>query len=175
MPTEGTWKAQARAVDTAGQSALDTADRDWIVSEDGAAPTVSISAPAVMVPPTAAQPLVVAPGSPLTFSGPPTTTAAPQQRRDPAAQHHDPREPRRRRQWSTDVLQDWYRISPINLSQSSYNWSYTTPFNLKPGSYSFEVRATDDLGLTTASANQGKLTVNAQVPGDAPAGRQLIT
>ena len=32
---EGTWKAQARAVDTAGQSDLDTADREWIVSEYG--------------------------------------------------------------------------------------------------------------------------------------------
>ena len=28
VPTKGTWKAQARAVDTAGQSDLDTADRD---------------------------------------------------------------------------------------------------------------------------------------------------
>ena len=37
--------------------------------------------------------------------------------------------------WGTDVVQDWYRISPLNLSGASYNWSYTTPFNLKPGSY----------------------------------------
>ena len=43
MPTEGTWRAQARAVDTAGQSDLDTADRTWIVTEDGEPPTVSIS------------------------------------------------------------------------------------------------------------------------------------
>ena len=36
------------------------------------------------------------------------------------------------------------------------------------GSYTFQVRATDDLGLTTSSANRGALTVNAQVPGDLP-------
>ena len=47
----------------------------------------------------------------------------------------------------------------------SYNWTYTTPFNLKPGNYSFAVRATDDLGLTTSSTNQGRLTINAQVAG----------
>ena len=69
VPVEGTWKAQARAVDTTGETALDTADRNWVVSEDGAAPTVSIDAPATMVPPTAAQALVVAPGGRLTFSG----------------------------------------------------------------------------------------------------------
>ena len=62
VPTEGEWKAQARAVDTTGQSDLDTGDAEWIVSEDGVAPSVSISAPAVMVPPTAAAaPYVTAP------------------------------------------------------------------------------------------------------------------
>ena len=39
---------------------------------------------------------------------------------------------------------------------------------MKPGNYRFQVRATDDLGLTTSSTNQGTLTINAQVPGDAP-------
>ena len=70
------------------------------------------------------------------------------------------------------MIQDWYRISPVNLNSASYNWSYTTPFNLKPGSYTFEVRATDNLGLTTSSANQGRLTINAQVPGRRTAGRR---
>ena len=69
VPAEGTWKAQALATDTAGQLDLDTGDRTWIVSEDGVPPSVSISAPAVMVPPTAASPYITAPGSPLTFRG----------------------------------------------------------------------------------------------------------
>ena len=29
------------------------------------------------------------------------------------------------------------------------------------------MRATDDLGLTTSNTNQGRLTINVQVPGDA--------
>ena len=74
--------------------------------------------------------------------------------------------------WGTDVIQGWYRVSPSNLPGASYNWTYTTPFTLNPGSYSFSVRATDDIGLTTSSTNQGRLTISAQVPGDAfPDGR----
>ena len=69
VPFEDEWWAQARATDTAGQSDLDTADRRWIVTENGQPPTVSISQPTVMVPPTAAQPITVAPGSPITFAG----------------------------------------------------------------------------------------------------------
>ena len=51
--------------------------------------------------------------------------------------------------WGIDVVQGWHRISPANIGGASYNWSWTTPFGLTPGSYSFSVRATDDLGLTT--------------------------
>jgi PKD repeat protein len=68
--------------------------------------------------------------------------------------------------WGTDVTAGQCRVSVVDLSGSLTKWTYTTPFTLAPGSYSFTVRATDDLGLTTASANQGRLTVNAQVPGD---------
>jgi PKD repeat protein len=168
VPAEGTYRAQARANDSADQPDLDTADGTWIVSEDGAAPNVSVSAPAVMVPPTAASTLIVAPGSPLTFSGSANDdgTLANVQislrnsttRENLAADGT----------WSTDAIQDWHTISPPNLGSANYNWSYTTPFNLKPGNYSFSVRATDNLGLTTSSTNQGKLSINAQVPGDAP-------
>src|SRR5262249_5452276 len=70
--------------------------------------------------------------------------------------------------WSVNSIRGWYRISPgIDLSGTSYNWSYTTPFDLTPGNYTFTVRAVDDLGLTTPSVNYGLLTINAQVPGDA--------
>ncbi len=173
VPVEGTWKARARATDTNGVSDLDTGDRSWIVSEDGAAPTVSISAPATMVPPTAAPALSVAPGSPLTFSGSAEDDGSLNKVQIRLRNSTTRENLGIDGTWSTDVPQDWYTISPVNLDASSYNWNYTTPFNLKPGSYSFEVMATDDLGLTTASASQGKLTVNAQVPGDAPPDARL--
>jgi PKD repeat protein len=70
--------------------------------------------------------------------------------------------------WGVNVASGWHRISPLSINATSYNWSYTTPFNLTPGSYSFAVRATDTEDLTTASANQGRLTISAEVPGDAP-------
>ncbi len=168
VPTEGTWKAQARATDTAGQPDLDTADREWIVSESGIAPSVSISQPAVMVPPTAAQTLVIAPGSPLTFRGSANDdeglnsveiTLRNATTRENLASDGT---------WGTSAIAGWYRVSPVNLSATSYNWAYTTPFNLKAGNYTFEVRATDELGLITASANRGRLNISAQVPGDAP-------
>ena len=70
--------------------------------------------------------------------------------------------------WGVDVEAGNYRISPAsNLSGTSYNWSYTTPFNLTSGTYTFSVQATDDLGLATSNSNQGRLTINVQVPGDA--------
>ena len=168
VPSEGTWKAQARAVDTAGQSDLDTADREWIVSESGQAPSVSISAPTVMVPPTAAQTLVVAPGSPLTFRGSATDDEALNDVEITLRNNTTRENLASDGTWGQDAIQDWYRISPVNLTGSSHNWAWTTPFNLKAGNYSFSVRATDTLGLTTSSANRGNLTINAQVPGDAP-------
>ena len=134
------------------------------MSEDGQAPTVSISAPAVMVPPTAAQTLVVAPGSPLTFSGLGQDDEHPQQRRDHGCATAPPaRTSPRTAPGAPTCIQDWYRISPVNLNGTSYNWSYTTPFNLKPGNYSFEVRATDDLGLDDVVGQPGQ--AHRQRPG----------
>lgn len=43
-----------------------------------------------------------------------------------------------------------------------------TPFDLAPGSYTFTVAAEDDLGLRTPSSQYGRLSLSAQVPGDAP-------
>ena len=68
--------------------------------------------------------------------------------------------------WGTGVSAGVYRVSPVNISGTTYDWSYTTPFDLSPGSYSFTVRATDDLDLTTSSSNQGSLTISAQFAGD---------
>ncbi len=75
VPIEGTWKAQARAVDTAGQSDLDTADRTWIVSEDGEAPTVSISARRRCFHPPRRRRWSSRPAAPSPSRGRPTTTA----------------------------------------------------------------------------------------------------
>ena len=75
--------------------------------------------------------------------------------------------------WGVDAIRRWYRISPVDISGSSYNWSYTTPFDLVPGRYDFEVRAEDDLDLTTSSSNRARLTVYVQVPGDNPPDARL--
>ncbi|MBO4206815.1 Ig-like domain-containing protein [Micromonospora echinofusca] len=166
LPAEGEWRMTATAIDTAGQSDLRGDNQDWIVSTTGVAPSVTISAPAPMTPPTAATPITVAPGAPITFSGTAsddgtlksveiylrnTTT-----RESLAADGT----------WSVDSVTAYHRVSPTNLNAASYTWSYTT-VPLTPGVYDFRVRATDNLGLTTSSANLGRLTVTAQVPGDA--------
>lgn len=166
LPIEGDWKLMATAIDTAGQSDLRGATREWTVSSTGVAPTVAISTPVPMTPPTPAAPITVAPGEPITFSGTAgdddtlksveiylrnTTT-----RESLAADGT----------WGVDAIAAYHRVSPTNLSAKSYNWSFTT-VPLTPGVYDFRVRATDNLGLTTATANQGRLSVTAQVPGDA--------
>jgi PKD repeat protein len=168
VPYEDEWWAQARATDTTGQSDLDTADRRWIVTENGHPPTVSITQPATMVPPTAAQPVVVSPGSPLTFSGSANDDEALSEVSITLRNTSTGERLASDGSWGTSVTAGSYRVSPVNLDQASYNWSYTTPFNLSPGTYTFTVSASDDIGLGTSSANQGRLTLNAQIPGDSP-------
>jgi PKD repeat protein len=168
LPHEGEWRMSATAIDNAGQSDLRSSTRDWLITSTGVAPTVAVNTPAPMTPPTSAPALTVAPGGPMTFSGTANDEA------NLANVEISLRNNTTREQlasdgtWGTDVVQGWYRISPQNISGASYNWSYTTPFNLKQGQYSFSVRATDDIGLTTSSTNQGRLTINAQVAGDSP-------
>lgn len=168
VPYEGNWKVAATAIDTAGQADLREAVATWLVSDSAIAPSVAVTAPAVMNPPTATAPLTLAPGSPLTFSG--SATDDEQLRdveitlRNSATRENLASDGT----WGTNVNAGNYRISPQHIGATSYNWSYTTPFNLRPGQYTFTVRATDELGLTTSSANQGRLTINVQVPGDAP-------
>ncbi|WP_436698934.1 PKD domain-containing protein [Nocardioides sp. BYT-33-1] len=168
VPYEDEWWAQARATDTAGQSDLDTADRRWIVTENGQAPTVSITQPAIMVPPTTAQPVTVTPGQPLTFSGSATDDEALREVSITLRNTSTGERLAADGTWGTTVIAGSYRISPVNLNQASYNWSYTTPFSLSPGTYTFTVSAEDQIGLGTSSANQGRLTLNAAIPGDSP-------
>jgi hypothetical protein len=148
------------AVDTAGQSDLRGAARTWIVSSTAVAPTVAITAPAIVNPPTATAPISLPPGAPVTFSG---IANDDQGLRNVEITFRNSVTGERLAAdgtWGPDVVAGAYRISPVDISGTSYNWSYTTPFNLTPGSYVFQVRATDDLGLTTANANRGNLTIN---------------
>ena len=180
VPTEGEWKAQAIAIDTAGQADLRSSDDTWIVSDTAVAPSVAITSPVAMTPPTANPPLSLAPGGALTFTGSATddeglndveVTISNSGTREYLASDGT---------WGADRIQGWHRITPPgSLAGRTTNWTWTTPFDLAPGSYTFAVRATDDLGLTTSSANQGRLTITVQVPGDAfpngtitPAGTQ---
>ncbi|MFG1955111.1 hypothetical protein [Micromonospora sp. NPDC048830] len=165
LPTEGEWKMTATAIDIAGQSDLRGDSRDWIVSTTGVAPTVAISTPVPMTPPTPAAPVTVAPGSPITFSG----TAGDDDTLKSVEiylRNNTTREALAADgTWSVDSIPAYHRISPTNLDAATYNWSYTTA-PLTPGVYDFRVRATDNLGLSTTTANLGRLTVTAQVPGD---------
>lgn len=168
LPAEGQWRMAATAVDNAGQSDLRSATRDWLITSTGAAPSVAINAPTTMTPPTNAQTLTVDPGKPITFSGSANDEAdldiveislANSTTREKLAADGT---------WGTDVVQGWHRISSLNISGPSSTWTYTTKFNLSPGSHQFQVRAIDDDGLRTSSANYGRLTLNVQVPGDSP-------
>jgi PKD repeat protein len=168
LPHEGIWRGSATATDTAGQADLRSAVRDWTISSTAVAPTVTINQPVAMTPPFAVPAVVVAPGSPITFSG----TAADDgnlQNVEVTLRNTTTRENLGADgTWGVNVAAGVHRISPVSIGASTYNWSYTTPFSLTPGAYSFTVRATDTDQLTTATANRGSLTVNAQVTGDSP-------
>ncbi len=152
LPYESEWEVQSYGIDTAGQSSLDSSNRSWIVSANAVAPTVAISAPAAMLPPTSAFPVTVVPGGPITFAG----SAVDDTRLTNVEIQLQNTTTRERLAsdgtWGADVVAGWYRLLPANSSAASYNWSYTTPFNLVPGTYSFQVRATDNDGITTSSS-----------------------
>jgi hypothetical protein len=163
---EGEWKMSATAIDSAGQSDLRGATRDWTISSTGVPPTVAITTPVEMTPPTAAAPLTVEPGQRITFSG----TANDEDSLKNVAiflRNTTTREALAADgTWSASSIAGFHRISPLNINAPSFNWTYTSE-PLTPGVYDFRVRATDNLDLTTTSANQGRLSVTAQVPGDA--------
>lgn len=172
LPHEGVWRGSATATDTIGQADLRSATRDWKFDSTVVAPTVAISQPVEMIPPFAAPTVNVEPGGNVTFSG---TAEDDQGLKDVTISL-------RNSSTGQGLANDctWVsggngscRISPVNISGSVHNWTYTTPFNLAPGSYSFTVRATDDEDNTTSSNNQGRLTVNASYPGDNPPGTTM--
>jgi hypothetical protein len=166
LPSEGEWRLEATAVDTAGQSDLRGETRDWTVNSTAQPPTVTITSPVAMTPPTAAAPLVVAPGERITFAG----TATDEQELKSVEIYLRNSTTRESLAadgtWGPDSIAAYHRISPTNLNAATYNWSYTTA-PLSAGVYDFRVRATDNLDLTTPNASMGRLSITAQVPGDA--------
>ena len=173
VPYESEWTMQAIAVDTSGQSDLRSSDRSWVVNESAEPPSVAIVAPALVNPPTATAPLTIEPGSPMTFSGSATDDEGLRLVEIRLRNRTTGENLASDGSWGVDAIRRWYTISPVNIAGSSYNWSYTTPFNLVPGQYDFEVRAEDDLELTTPSSLRGRLTIYVQVPGDNPPDARL--
>ena len=116
VPYEDSWMVQVRATDTAGQGDLDTADRTWRVATNAVAPSVTITAPVAMTPPTAVGTVQVTPGWPVTFSGTATddenlafveiTLRNTTTRENLAADGT----------WGVDSIAGWHRISPVNIS-----------------------------------------------------------
>jgi hypothetical protein len=175
LPSEGEWRLTATAIDVGGQSDLRGDTRDWIVSANGVAPTVAVTAPVAMTPPAAATPVTVTPGGAVTFSGTASDDGT-LRSVEVYLRNNSTREALAADgSWGADAVAAYHRVSPTNLNAASYNWSFTS-VPLTPGVYDFRVRATDNLGLTTTTANMGRLTVTAQVPGDAfPNGRLNFT
>ncbi len=167
LPHEGVWRGSATATDTIGQADLRSATRDWTVDSNAVAPTVTIEQPVPMTPPFTVPAVTVEPGGRLTFSGTASDDEGLKNVEISLRNGTTGEGLRNDGTWGIGQAGN-YRISPVDISGSNYNWTYTTPFNLSPGSYSFTVRATDDDDLTTSSTNQGRLTVNAQIAGDLP-------
>jgi hypothetical protein len=168
LPHEGEWRASATAIDTAGQSDLRSALRDFLVDPAAVAPAVTIEQPAPMNPPFAAPTLRVESGSPLELSG---TAADDDGLRNVEITLRNLTTGENLAAdgtWARGVTSRPHRISPADIDATTYHWSYRTPFDLSPGRYSFTVRATDDEDLTTASSMRGNLVIRAQVAGDAP-------
>jgi PKD repeat protein len=166
LPHEGVWRGSATATDTIGQADLRSATRDWTVDSTAVAPTVTIAQPVEMTPPFTVPAVTAAPGDRITFSGNATDDAG----------LKNVEITFRNTTSGEGVANDCSfgpggngacRISPVDISGSVYNWTWTSPV-LTPGTYTFTVRATDDEDLTTASANRGSLTINATYPGDNP-------
>ena len=168
LPHEGVWRGSATATDTIGQADLRSAVRDWTVDSNAVAPTVQISDPVAMTPPFAVPALTVEPGGPITFAGSASDDEGLKNVEVSLRNTATGEALGNDCTWGVGVNAGTCRVSPVNISGANYDWTYTTGFNLSPGTYTFTVRATDDDDMTTASANRGSLTINAQFAGDLP-------
>jgi PKD repeat protein len=166
LPHDGTWRASATAIDNAGQSDLRSATRDVVVTSTGTPPSVTITSPAVVVPPVATPTVQVTPGGQLTFTGTASDPGALQNVQITLQNTSTHESLANDGTWSASNIPGRYRISPLDIGTPTYKWSYTTPFVANPGQYVFTVRAVDELGLTTPAANRAALIVNVEYPGD---------
>ncbi len=123
LPSEGHWKVGAMAVDTIGQNDVRWDVRDFEVDSSGQAPTVTIAQPIAATPPVTPPTLTMSPGGRVTFTGNATdddslatveVTLRNSSTRENLASDGT---------WGADVIQGWYKISPANLDQASYNWT----------------------------------------------------
>ena len=167
VPAEGTWFAQARARDTGGNDSLDTTDRTWNVSADGQSPSVSISSPGSVVPPTAPQVVRVEPGGPMTFTGSANDDGQVKSIYVAMLNNSTGECLTVDGSWGIDNGLNLYKL-PVTVNQQSYNWTWTMPANLSPGNYTFAVLAVDDEGIATPQASWAVMTLNAVVDGDVP-------
>ncbi len=144
-----------------------TAGGSWL--ENGQAPTVSISQPVSMVPPMAVpQPVVVAPGSPITFSGTASddeqlniveialrnNTTGESLAADGTLGHE-------RDRWLLPGLADRPRTAKLQLELHDAVQPLT---RAATASRSGDTTRSDWARL---GRNEGRLTINAQIPGDA--------
>jgi large repetitive protein len=167
LPHEGVWRGSATATDTIGQADLRSATRDWTIDSNAISPTVTIQQPVQMTPPFTVPAMTVEPGGRITFSGTAEDDEGLKNVEISLRNSSTGEGLRNDGTWGVGQAGN-YRISPVDIAGSTYNWSYTTPFDLSAGTYSFTVRATDDDDLVTSSTNQGRLTINAQFAGDLP-------
>ncbi len=168
LPYEGDWKVGAMAIDTTGQSDTRWETRDYSVDSSGQPPTVTITQPIAVTPPVTSPTLTRPPGAPLTFRGTATDDES-LATVEVSLRNSTTREGLAADgTWGSDVISGWFRISPPNMSQPSYTWTYTMPEDLVPGLYTFQVRATDKQDLSTSSSMSGRVTINVAVPGDLP-------
>ncbi len=174
VPAEGTWTAQARAHDTGGNSSLDTADRIWNVSANGQAPSVSISSPGSVVPPTTPQPVSVAPGQQMTFTGSASDDGLVKSVYVALLNNSTGENLTTDGTWGIDNGLNLFKL-PGSPNTQSHNWSWTTPQELTPGNYTFAVMAVDDEGITTPQASWALMSMNAVVAGDIPPKATLTT
>ena len=133
LPHEGVWRGSATATDTIGQADLRSATRDWLIYSTAVAPTVTIQQPVEMTPPFAVPAITVEPGGRMTFSGTASDDEGLKNVEISLRNSSTGENLGNDGTWGTAVSAGNYRVSPVDISGSTYNWTYTTPFNLSPG------------------------------------------
>lgn len=126
LPHEGVWRGSATATDTIGQADLRSATRDWIIDSNAVAPTVTIGAPVAMTPPFAAPTYVVEPGAKMTFSGNAFDDEGLKDVEITLRNSSTGENLGADGTWGLGVSQGRYRVSPVNIAGTSFNWLHDT-------------------------------------------------